>query len=46
MPLEERRERHAALLANVREQDVHHWRQSFLRVLADVSQYASPAEAA
>jgi trehalose 6-phosphate synthase len=46
MPLEERRERHAALLANVREQDVHHWRQSFLRALADVSQYASPAEAA
>jgi trehalose 6-phosphate synthase len=46
MPLEERRQRHAALLANVQEQDVHHWRRSFLSELADVSQYASPAQAA
>ena len=47
MPLAERQERHAALLANVREQDVHHWRRSFLDALASVRQDdASPAQAA
>ena len=47
MPLEERQRRHAALLANVREQDVHHWRRSFLDALAVVRQHdAPPARAA
>ena len=36
MPLAERRERHAALLARVRAQDVHEWRRSFLDALAAV----------
>jgi trehalose 6-phosphate synthase len=35
MPLEERRERHAALLERVRKRDVHQWRESFLAALAD-----------
>jgi trehalose 6-phosphate synthase len=34
MPLAERRERHAALLANVRREDVHWWRKEFLEALA------------
>jgi trehalose 6-phosphate synthase len=47
MPLEERQRRHAALLADVREQDVHHWRRSFLDALAVVRQHdAPPARAA
>ena len=47
MPLEERRRRHAALLANVREQDVHQWRLEFLSTLARVRQdRAVPAQAA
>jgi len=33
MPLAERRERHAALLANIREFDVHWWCRSFLQAL-------------
>jgi len=35
MPLGERRERHQALLARIREQDVHWWRLSFLRALEE-----------
>jgi trehalose 6-phosphate synthase len=34
MPIEERRERHAALLRRVREHDVAHWRESFLDILS------------
>ena len=37
MPLEERQRRHQALLQNVREQDVHWWRQRFLNALNAVS---------
>ena len=33
MPLEERQRRHQALLARIREQDVHWWRSSFLAAL-------------
>ncbi|WP_034301239.1 alpha,alpha-trehalose-phosphate synthase (UDP-forming) [Herbaspirillum sp. RV1423] len=33
MPLEERKERHTALLAKIREFDVHWWRNSFLQTL-------------
>ncbi|MDP3887932.1 MULTISPECIES: alpha,alpha-trehalose-phosphate synthase (UDP-forming) [Bacteria] len=33
MPLEERQRRHQALLQNIREQDVHWWRQRFLNAL-------------
>ncbi|MGE5115009.1 MAG: alpha,alpha-trehalose-phosphate synthase (UDP-forming) [Betaproteobacteria bacterium] len=47
MPLDERRQRHAALLANVRGQDVHQWRRDFLVSLAEVRQdRAVPAQAA
>jgi len=35
MPLEERVERHSALLARVREHDVHWWRRGFLTALAE-----------
>jgi trehalose 6-phosphate synthase len=37
MPLEERQRRHQALLQNIREQDVHWWRQRFLNALNAVS---------
>ena len=37
MPLKERQQRHQALLQNVREQDVHWWRQRFLNALNAVS---------
>ncbi len=33
MPLEERKERHAALMQRVREHDVIHWREAFLTAL-------------
>ncbi len=36
MPLDERRARHAALLAQTRAQDVHWWRRSFLDALAAI----------
>ena len=36
MPLDERRARHAALLATTRAQDVHWWRRSFLDALAAI----------
>ena len=36
MPLAERRERHAALLAQIRAQDVHWWQRSFLAALAAI----------
>jgi trehalose 6-phosphate synthase len=35
MPLEERVERHRALIARVREHDVHWWRRGFLKALAE-----------
>jgi trehalose 6-phosphate synthase len=34
MPLDERRQRHRRLLANIRAQDVHWWRNQFLTALA------------
>jgi trehalose 6-phosphate synthase len=34
MPIGERRERHAALLAHVREHDVHRWHRDYLEALA------------
>jgi trehalose 6-phosphate synthase len=34
MPIGERRERHAALLARVREHDVHRWSRDYLHALA------------
>ena len=43
MPLEERRERHAALLAGIRRDDVHAWRRNFLAVLGAVEQDPLPA---
>jgi trehalose 6-phosphate synthase len=36
MPLAERRERHQALLAGIRANDVHKWRRDFLRSLSGV----------
>jgi trehalose 6-phosphate synthase len=33
MPLEERRQRHQALLQRIRDQDVHWWRKTFLDAL-------------
>jgi trehalose 6-phosphate synthase len=36
MPLAERRERHTALLAQIREFDVHWWRKAFLDALAAI----------
>ena len=38
MPLDERINRHAALMKRIREQDVHWWSSSFLDALADVPQ--------
>jgi len=37
MPLEERRERHQKLLARIREQDVHWWREGFLNALREAA---------
>jgi trehalose 6-phosphate synthase len=45
MPLDERRTRHAALLAQIRAQDVHWWRRSFLDALAAVEPRARGADA-
>ncbi len=36
MPLQERQHRHQALLAHIREQDVHWWRERFLAALAAI----------
>jgi trehalose 6-phosphate synthase len=36
MPLAERRERHATLLAQIRTHDVHRWRREFLGALTAV----------
>ena len=36
MPLDERQRRHQALLARIREHDVHWWRQQFLAALAAI----------
>ena len=36
MPLDERRNRHAALLGRIKEQDVHWWTESFLSTLANL----------
>jgi trehalose 6-phosphate synthase len=33
MPLEERQQRHSALLQGIRAQDVHWWRETFLTAL-------------
>ncbi len=38
MPLAERQQRHAALLRRIRAQDVHWWRERFLRALQDTHQ--------
>jgi trehalose 6-phosphate synthase len=38
MPIAERRERHAALLAGIRREDLHHWRRAFLEALAGAQQ--------
>jgi trehalose 6-phosphate synthase len=35
MPLEERQSRHQKLLRNIREQDVHWWRETFLKALSE-----------
>ena len=43
MPLEERQRRHRALLANVREFDVHWWRHRFLQALAETQPDADEA---
>ncbi|RZI72136.1 MAG: alpha,alpha-trehalose-phosphate synthase (UDP-forming) [Variovorax sp.] len=37
MPLEERRHRHQKLLQNIREQDVHWWRRTFLEALSETT---------
>ncbi|MBC7434651.1 MAG: trehalose-6-phosphate synthase, partial [Bdellovibrionales bacterium] len=39
MPLEERQRRYAKLMENIRTYDVHWWRNSFLKVLAETQQY-------
>lgn len=38
MPLDERRQRHQALLQRVRDEDVHWWRQQFLDALAAIEE--------
>lgn len=38
MPLAERQQRHAALLQRIRAQDVHWWRENFLRALRDTQE--------
>ncbi len=43
MPLAERQQRHQALLARLRAQDVHWWRESFLRALQDTQEMEKPA---
>lgn len=43
MPLDERRQRHAALMASVRKYDVHWWRSRFLEALAEASEAAAAA---
>jgi trehalose 6-phosphate synthase len=45
MPIEERRERHAALLQRVREHDVRHWREGFMKLLVGPSEARSDAVA-
>lgn len=42
MPVEERRERNAALLHRIRQRNVKHWRESFLATLAGTEEYADP----
>ena len=37
MPLQERQARHQTLLKNIREQDVHWWRTTFLKALAEAA---------
>jgi trehalose 6-phosphate synthase len=44
MPLAERQERHAALLAQITEHDVHEWSRTFLDTLSDAR--TRPDEAA
>ncbi len=38
MPLRERKRRHAALMASLRKNDVHHWRRSILEALGRISE--------
>ena len=44
MPLEERRQRHAALMAIVRATDVHWWRTRFLDALTEAAEVAAATE--
>jgi trehalose 6-phosphate synthase len=44
MPLEERRQRHAALMAIMRKTDVHWWRTRFLEALTEAAEVAAAAE--
>ncbi|KVO87615.1 trehalose-6-phosphate synthase [Burkholderia ubonensis] len=44
MSIDERRQRHAALMATVRKYDVHWWRTRFLDALADASEVAAAAQ--
>jgi trehalose 6-phosphate synthase len=43
MPVEERRERHAAMMARLEEHDVHAWWNSFLGALEPLADAAAPA---
>jgi trehalose 6-phosphate synthase len=45
MPIEERRERHAALLKRVRAHDVRHWREGFMKLLVGTDEVHSDAVA-
>ncbi|WP_176730268.1 trehalose-6-phosphate synthase, partial [Burkholderia sp. A2] len=44
MPLEERRQRHAALMAIMRKTDVHWWRTRFLEALTEAAEVAAATE--
>ncbi|AJY10743.1 alpha,alpha-trehalose-phosphate synthase (UDP-forming) [Burkholderia dolosa] len=44
MPLEERRQRHTALMATVRKTDVHWWRTRFLEALIEAAEVAATTE--
>ena len=43
MPLDERRQRHNALMAIVRKTDVHWWRTRFLDALTEAAEVAAAA---
>jgi trehalose 6-phosphate synthase len=44
MPLEDRRQRHTALMATVRKTDVHWWRTRFLEALIEAAEVAATTE--